>query len=89
MKIKKIIGYGLSSPFQNSTYLGYLNNSGLKNIGIVEVHTDTGLIGYGETYAGVYCAELIESNTKFLEKFIVGMDVENPYKIHSKIFSIP
>ena len=89
MKIKKIIGYGLSSPFQNSTYLGYLNNSGLKNIGIVEVHTDTGLIGYGETYAGVYCAELIESNTKFLEKFVIGMDVRDFRKIHNKIFSIP
>ena len=55
MKIKRVIGYGLSSPFQNSSYLGYLDNSGLKNIGIIEVHTECGLVGFGETYAGVYC----------------------------------
>jgi L-alanine-DL-glutamate epimerase-like enolase superfamily enzyme len=89
MKIKKVIGYGLSSPFQASTYLGYLNNSGLKNIGIVEVHTDNGLVGFGETYAGVYCAELIESNVKYLEKHLIGMEVSDPKKIFNKIFSIP
>ncbi len=88
MKIKKIIGYGLSSPFQSSSYLGYLGNSGLKNIGIVEIHTECGLIGYGEAYAGVYCAELIAGIVKFLEPFIVGMSV-NTKDIHKKIFSIP
>ena len=88
MKIKKVIGYGLSSPFQNSSYLGYLDNSGLKNIGIVEVHTECGLIGYGEAYAGVYCAELMNDVVKFLQQFIVGMDVDTR-KVHNKIFSIP
>jgi len=89
VKIKKVIGYGLSSPYQNSTYLGYLNNSGLKNIGIVEIHTDNGLVGFGETYAGVYCAELITPSVKFLEQHIVGMEIKDLKKIHNKIFSIP
>ncbi len=88
MKIKKVIGYGLSSPFNNSSYLGYLDNSGLKNIGIVEVHTDCGLVGYGEAYAGVYCAELMANIAIFLEQFVVGMDV-NTREVHNKIFSIP
>ena len=88
MKIKKVIGYGLSSPFQNSSYLGYLGNSGLKNIGIVEIHTECGLIGYGEAYAGVYCAELMTDIVRFLEQFIVGMPV-NASEIHKKIFGIP
>ena len=60
MKIVNIIGYGLSSPTVDATYLGYLGNSKLKNIGIIEVITDKNIIGYGETYSGVYCAELIE-----------------------------
>jgi len=88
VKIKKVIGYGLSSPFNNSSYLGYLDNSGLKNIGIVEVYTECGLIGYGETYAGVYCAELIDKIVMYLEQFLVGMDI-NTKEIHNKIFSIP
>lgn len=89
MKIKTIIGYGLSSPYSNSSYLGYLENSKLKNIGIVEVHTDTGIIGFGETYSGVYCAELIEPVVNFLNQFLVGMDLEKPKDIHDKIYSIP
>lgn len=88
MKIKRVIGYGLSSPFQNSSYLGYLDNSGLKNIGIIEVHTECGLVGFGETYAGVYCAELMGSVVKYLEKYLIGLDV-NTRIIHNKIFSIP
>ena len=88
MKIKRVIGYGLSSPFQNSSYLGYLDNSGLKNIGIIEVHTECGLVGFGETYAGVYCAELMESVVKYLEKYLIGLDVDTRL-IHNKIFSIP
>ena len=87
MKIKRVIGYGLSSPFQNSSYLGYLDNSGLKNIGIIEIHTECGIIGFGETYAGVYCAELMESVVKYLEKYLIGLDVDTRL-IHSKIFNI-
>ena len=75
MKITKVIGYGLSSPIKsNFTYYGYQTN--IKNIGIIEVHTDTGLIGFGETYAGVYCADLIEPTVKFLENYLVGIDIK-------------
>ena len=88
MKIKKLLGYGLSSPFQNSSYLGYLNSNGLKNIGIVEVHTECGIIGYGESYAGVYRAELMSSVIEYLSQFLIGMDVDTR-QVHNKIFSIP
>jgi L-alanine-DL-glutamate epimerase-like enolase superfamily enzyme len=75
MKITKVIGYGLSSPIKsNFTYYGYQTN--IKNIGIIEVHTDTGLIGFGETYAGVYCADLIEPTVKFLENYLIGVDIK-------------
>ena len=74
MKISKVIGYGLTSPVKGGhTYYGYQSDT--KNIGIIEVHTDTGLVGFGETYAGVYCAELIEPTVKYLESYLVGLDV--------------
>ncbi len=76
MKITKVIGYGLSSPVKSKfTYYGYQTN--IKNIGIVEVHTDNGLVGFGETYAGVYCAELIEPTVKYLENYLLGADLNN------------
>ena len=76
MKISKVIGYGLSSPVKGGhTYYGYQSDN--KNIGIIEVHTDTGLVGYGETYAGVYCAELIEPTVKYLQSYLIGLDISN------------
>ena len=71
MKITKVIGYGLSSPVKSKfTYYGYQTN--IKNIGIIEVHTDNGLVGFGETYAGVYCAELVEPTVKYLENYLMS-----------------
>ena len=82
MKISKVIGYGLSSPVKGGhTYYGYQSDT--KNIGIIEVHTDNGLIGFGETYAGVYCAELIEPTIKYLESYLIGLDVSNINIINS------
>ena len=76
MKISKVIGYGLSSPVKGGhTYYGYQSDN--KNIGIIEVHTDNGLVGYGETYAGVYCAELIEPTVKYLQSYLIGLDISN------------
>lgn len=73
MKINKVIGYGLTSPIKGDfVYYGYQNSS--KNIGIIEVHFDNGVIGYGETYAGVYCIELIEPTVKYLEQFLIGKE---------------
>ena len=76
MKITKVIGYGLSSPVKSKfTYYGYQTN--IKNIGIIEVHTDNGLVGFGETYAGVYCAELVEPTVKYLENYLIGLDLND------------
>ena len=76
MKISKVIGYGLSSPVKGGhTYYGYQSDT--KNIGIIEVHTECGIVGFGETYAGVYCAELIEPTVKYLESYLIGSNVDN------------
>lgn len=76
MKISKVIGYGLSSPVKGGhTYYGYQSDT--KNIGIIEVHTECGMVGFGETYAGVYCAELIEPTVKYLQSYLIGADLSN------------
>ena len=40
MKILNIQGYSLSSGFGNKSYLGYLKNNKLKNIGVIEIVTN-------------------------------------------------
>ena len=91
MVISDIIGYGLSSACTNkdSKYLGYLDNSSLKNIGFVEVITENGITGVGETYAGVYCAELIPPVISFFKKMLIEKEISNHEEISSIIFNIP
>ncbi len=77
MKIISIKGYSLSSGFGNKSYLGYLNNKNLKNIGIVEIITNKNINGYGETYSGVYAGELIKPIIDFLRINIINRKLEN------------
>lgn len=80
MRINKIVGYCLSSAYGDGNVFG--QPLGVKSIGLVEVHTDSGLVGIGETYAGVYVPELIEPTVKFIESLILGMDPLDIYKVY-------
>ena len=87
MIIADIVGYALSSPYGKGITLGH--PLGLKSIGLVEVYTDTGRVGTGETYAGVYAPELIEPVVTFLKRFLLGLDVENQDLVRNRVAHIP
>lgn len=92
MKILNINGYSISSGFGNKSYLGYLNNNNLKNVGIIEVITDNNIKGYGETYSGVYAGELIKPIIDFLKINLINNKLENINdikKINKKILTKP
>ena len=92
MKIIDIQGYSLSSGFGNKSYLGYLNNNNLKNIGVIEINTNKNITGYGETYSGVYAGELIKPIIDFLKTNVINNKLENIEdikKINNKILSKP
>ena len=72
MIITDLFGYVLSSPYGNNNSLG--QPLGVKSIGLVEVHTDTGVVGIGETYSGVYAPELVTPGVAFWKPFLVGQD---------------
>ena len=81
MKINKVVGYCLSSPYGDGNVFG--QPLGVKSIGLVEVHTDSGIVGIGETYAGVYVPELIKPTVRFIESLIMGMDPLDVYKVYN------
>ena len=72
MEITDLIGYSLSSPYGDGSVFG--QPLGVKSIGLVEVHTDAGYIGIGETYSGVYSPELISPIAEFLKSIVIGQD---------------
>ncbi len=82
MKISKVVGYCLSSPYGDGKTFG--QPAGVKSIGMVEVHTDSNVIGIGETYSGIYLPELIGPITNSLADLIVGynpMEIDRIYDL--------
>jgi len=82
MKIIKVVGFSLSSPYGNGNVLG--QPLGVKSAGFVQVYTDSGLVGLGETYAGVYAPELIEPVAQFIGARLIGLDPLQPELIAEK-----
>ncbi len=69
-KIVNIKGFSLSSPYGDGNVYG--QPKGVKSLGFVEVTSESGISGYGETYSGIYSPELIDNITEYLSKQIVG-----------------
>lgn len=87
MRIASIDGFALSSPYGSGRALG--QPLGVKSVGLVELRTDTGVTGYGETYAGVYAPELIEPSVAFLRSTLIGRPVEDREAISDTLARIP
>src|SRR5208282_5364775 len=48
----------------------------------VEVSTDEGVTGIGETYAGVYVPELAAEIVRYFAQLLVGHDASNPNAVY-------
>jgi len=72
-KIISISGYYLSSPYGSGNVLG--QPLGVKSIGFIEIKSDSGETGVGESYAGVYMPELMSPTVDILKHMIIGRSV--------------
>lgn len=73
--IVDVKGFSLSSPYGDGKSLG--QPLGLKSVGFIQITSNSGIIGVGETYAGVYCPELISPIVDFLKNYLVGTKIAN------------
>ena len=62
--INKIECYRISSKYGDGKVFGQVR--GVKSITIIAIHTNKKIIGYGETYAGVYTPDIIDEIVKYL-----------------------
>src|SRR5262249_5143300 len=69
----------LSAPYGSpeDTELKRFYPLGKRSAGFVQIETDEGLTGLGETYAGVFVPELVVSLVKMIGEKIVGFDPSN------------
>ena len=76
MIIKSVSTVRLSSQYGNGKVFG--QGKGVKTICLVKVETDSSLVGYGETYAGVYAPEIIPFIANHLNEIVCGMELVDP-----------
>ncbi len=58
----------------------------LRSAAFIEIHTDTGLIGIGETYAGYFCPEIVPEVVQFFKPILLGQDVSNIAELWNRMY---
>lgn len=48
-----------------------------RSAAFIEIHTDTGLVGCGETYAGYFCPELVPPTVDFFKPILIGQGIDD------------
>ena len=71
MRIVDVRTVLLTGPSTNDPYLG---REPQRSAAYIEIHTDTELIGLGETYAGYFFPEAVPSIVEFFKPILVGQD---------------
>ena len=69
-KIISIKGFSLSSKYGDGNVFG--QPKGVKSLGFIEIISESGKKGFGETYSGIYSPELISPIVDYLSNYIVG-----------------
>lgn len=75
MKITDVKTILLTGPSTNDRYLRECRRR--RSAAFVEIHTDTELVGLGETYAGYFCPELVPPAVDFFKPILIGQRVDN------------
>lgn len=57
-----------------------------RSAAFIEIHTDSGLTGIGETYAGYFCPEIVPEIVKFFRPILCGQEVENIKELWQRMY---
>ncbi len=70
MKITDVRTVLLTGPYSKDPFI--LECRKRRSAAFVEIHTDSDLVGLGETYAGYFCPELVPGVVEFYKPILVG-----------------
>ena len=75
MKILDVQVVLLTGPCTNDRFLRQVRRN--RSAAFVEIQTDAGITGVGETYAGYFCPEVIPPIVDFFKPILLGRNVED------------
>ncbi len=75
MKITDVHTHLLTGPCTLDPYLSQARQT--RSAAFIEIHTDVGICGLGETYAGYFCPEVVPAVVEFFTPIIIGQNVDD------------
>jgi galactonate dehydratase len=84
VKITDVRTVLLTGPSTNDPYLREARQR--RSAAFIEIHTDTGLMGLGETYAGYFCPELVPEIVQFFKPVLIGQQVDNVAELWNRMY---
>ena len=84
VKIRDVRTVLLTGPSTNDPFLREARKR--RSAAFVEIHTDTELVGLGETYAGYFCPELVPEIVQFYKPVLVGQGVDNIAELWNRMY---
>ena len=75
MKITDIQTHLLTGPCTLDPFLSQARR--VRSAAFIEIHTDVGVQGLGETYAGYFCPEVVPAIVAFFKPILIGQTVDD------------
>jgi L-alanine-DL-glutamate epimerase-like enolase superfamily enzyme len=74
----------LTGPSTNDPYFRKARRS--RSAAFIEIVTDDGLVGVGETYAGYFCPEMVPSIVDFFKPVLIGQRIESVRELWQRMY---
>jgi galactonate dehydratase len=84
MKITDIRTVLLTGPYSRDPYICACRPR--RSAAFIEIHTDSELIGYGETYAGYFFPEAVPEIVEFFKPILVGQTPEDVNQLWQRMY---
>jgi len=84
VKITDIRTTLLTGPCTHDPFLSECRKR--RSAAFIEIHTDTDIVGLGETYAGYFCPEVVPELVEFFKPILVGQTVDNIAELWSRMY---
>jgi galactonate dehydratase len=84
MKITDVQTHLLTGPCTLDPFLSQLRKR--RSAAFIEIHTDDGICGLGETYAGYFCPEAVPAIVEFFKPILVGQSVDDIPELWQRMY---
>ena len=84
MRITDVRTVLLTGPCTNDPYLSQCRR--FRSAAFIEVHTDGGLVGIGESYNGYRCAELYPQAVEYFKPILMGRTVDDVPRLWQRMY---